>query len=72
MQVLRQLVRAIASEVGRDELVLLLGLVMVAAGLYDVWRPGSLIVPGAILVWQALPSRAVFISRPPLLKKGDD
>jgi len=53
----------IAAEIGRDELVLLLALGLIGAGLWQVWWPGTFIVPGLVLLWLALPSRAPFVAR---------
>ena len=47
-----------------DELVLTAGVVLIAIGCWDLWRPGAFIVPGVILVWISLPARTGFIDRP--------
>lgn len=54
---------AIAAVVGPDEIQFWLGLALVAAGLWSVWRPGAYLAPGLVLVWSSLPSRAPFIAR---------
>ena len=56
---------AIASEIGRDEVVLFAGLALTAYGCWLVWPPAAYLVPGLVLVWMALPSRTAFIERPP-------
>lgn len=56
--------RAMASVVGLDEVVLLAGISLIAVGFWEFWRPGAFLVPGALLVWVALPSRKGFIDRP--------
>lgn len=53
--------RWVASLVGRDELVLCIGLSLIAVGFWDWWRPGVALVPGALLVWIAMPVRQPFI-----------
>lgn len=65
----RAALRWIPREIGSDEILIGAGLGLIAAGLWDVWRPGALIVPGAVLVWIGLPQRAPFVSRPVLPKK---
>lgn len=61
----RALVAALASIIGVDELVLGLALALIAAGLWQTWRPGAFLVPGIVLLWIALPARAGFITRLP-------
>ena len=56
--------QALAPLVGAEELLLLVGLVLVSFGLWSVWKPGAFLVPGAVLVWIALPSRSPFVARP--------
>lgn len=36
------------------DVIALIGLVLLAAGLHHVFEPAALIVPGAILTWYAL------------------
>lgn len=62
---------AIAAEVGRDELFILAALLLIATGFWDLWRPGSYLAPGGVLLWLALPTRARFVaSSEPTTKKG--
>lgn len=51
---------AFADAVGRDEILLVLGLVLIAAGLWQVWTPGALLVPGLVMLWLTLPQRSAF------------
>ena len=51
--------------IGWDEVFLVAGLGLVVWGLWPVWERLALIVPGAVLVWIALPQRAAFMARPP-------
>ena len=43
-----------------SDVALWLGVALIAGALWDVWRPGTLITPGAVLVWIALPARRRF------------
>lgn len=62
---------AIAAVVGVDELQLLVGLTFVTVALWPLLARLALVVPGGILVWLALPSRAPFVHRPPVdVEKG--
>lgn len=62
---------AVASEFGREELYLAAALGLIALGCWDLWRPGSFLVPGAVLLWVGLPTRSGFIERPSnAVKKG--
>lgn len=56
--------RTVAAVVGLDEVVLLLGLGLIAVGFWGFWPPGAFLCPGALLVWVALPSRKRFVDRP--------
>lgn len=60
----RRVVAAIATVIGPDEIQFWLGLLLVGGGLWFVWRPAAFVVPGLVLIWSALPSRAPFIARP--------
>lgn len=52
----------VAREVGRDELFLAGGLGLLGYGLsLTPWLPAAFIVPGAVLVWMALPPRRPFV-----------
>ena len=52
--------RAVASQVGFAEIILVYGLVLIAYGLWEVSRPAALAIPGFVLVWLALPPRPPF------------
>lgn len=56
----------VKSFIGPDEFALVGGLIFIGVGLWNLWRPGVFIVPGAVLVWIALPERKPFIERRPL------
>ncbi len=56
---------AIVAAIGIDELALALALGLIGLGCWMVWKPGAFLVPGLVLLWLALPSRAPFVSRPP-------
>jgi hypothetical protein len=55
--------RAWASAVGMDELLLAVALVLLTAGAWPVLEWVALVIPGAVLLWVALPSRAPFVAR---------
>lgn len=57
------------SAISLDDLVLVLALVLLAVGFWQVWTPGAFIVPGLVLLWLVLPSRAPLVTRPPVSKK---
>ena len=61
---------AVRGAVGRDEVTLLVGLALVALGFGELWRPGSYLFPGGVLIWIALPTRHGFVHRPPAPMKG--
>ena len=44
------------------ELLLSVSLLLIASGFWYWWRPGSFLVPGVVLLWIAIPSRAGFIA----------
>jgi hypothetical protein len=54
--------QAIAAAVDRADVVVLLGLLLIGLGFWDVSRPVALGVPGAVLVWFGLPTRPRFIA----------
>lgn len=54
----------ITSIIGIDELLLLTGLVLLTAGLWPVLDRVALTVPGAVLVWMTVPTRARFVAPP--------
>jgi hypothetical protein len=49
---------------GLDEAVLLIALVLLVAGLWPRIGALALTIPGAVLLWIALPPRATFVVRP--------
>lgn len=50
------------THIGADEIVLGVGVALLSAGLWLAWAPGALLVPGAVLVWLALPSREPLVT----------
>ena len=56
---------AIAAVVGADELLLACALALVTVGLWPIIGRSALVVPGTVLLWIALPSRAPLVVRPP-------
>ena len=60
---MRKVCLVIVRLIGPDELCLLAGLGLVSWGFSWCWAPGSLLVPGAVLVWIALPQRTSFVRR---------
>jgi hypothetical protein len=57
----------VGSAVGAEEILLVLGLALLTVGLWPVVGVSALVVPGVVLIWLVLPSRAAFIARPPVL-----
>lgn len=61
---MRQRAKAVLEVLGRwispDEVELVLALCLIAAGFWMFWKPGSCLIPGAVLLWHVLPSRAPF------------
>lgn len=50
----------------------MLGLILLAVGLWQLSHAAALIVTGAITVWYALPTRPPFIApRPPIRQRRD-
>jgi len=66
---LRAALASARQAIGLDDLVFVLALALLSLGVGMVWIPGGLIVPGAVLLWLVLPSRAPFVTRPPVSKK---
>lgn len=56
---------AIRSVIGLDECLLILALVLVGIGFWQIWKPGAFLVTGLVLLWLTIPSRASFIITPP-------
>lgn len=55
----------LADAIDKEDVLTLLGLILVASGLWSVSRAAALLVPGAILLWMFVPSRPPFIERAP-------
>lgn len=62
---------ALTDWIGPDECALILGLLLVAIGAWLAWRPAGFLVPGAVILWIALPERASFIVRAPDAKPSE-
>lgn len=54
LKALKVTAAAIAAQVEVRDVVLGIGLVLVASGLWMVWAPAALIVPGAVLTFVAV------------------
>lgn len=54
MKFLARAIRAIGAEFGPRECGLIGGILLVACGLYAIYPPAALIVPGAILVYVSI------------------
>jgi hypothetical protein len=59
----------IAGVIGPDEILLGTGLTLVTVALWPVLGRVSLIVPGLVILWIAVPERAPFVTRPPVSDK---
>ena len=46
---------------GADELLVVVGLVLLTAGLWPIADQGALVAPGLVLLWIALPQRTSFV-----------
>jgi hypothetical protein len=59
-------------EIDATVMVLLVGLGLMAYGCWLSWRPGAFLLPGLVLVWLSLPSRAPFVasSAPPAPRRS--
>lgn len=55
--------RWLANQVGQRELVVIVGLALIAMGLREVSTAAAFAVPGAVLVWMAIPSRPPFFGK---------
>ena len=53
----------VRREIGIDEIGLVAGVVLLALGAREVWRPAGLIAPAVVLLWIYLPQRVSFIER---------
>ena len=55
--------KRLSDIVGAAEIVMGIGLVLIACGLWSVSRAAALTSVGVVLVWLSLPPRAPFIQR---------
>lgn len=53
------------SVVGYEEALIYTALGLIAFGCWQVWQPGSFLVPGAVMLFMYLPARRPFIDREP-------
>lgn len=58
-----RLCKTVTGVVGFDELLVAVGLALIAAALWPVVGRLALLAPGLVLVWIALPQRASFVRR---------
>lgn len=63
--ILQRAAAIVRREVDADVILLVIAVVLIAVGFWDWWRPGAWIVPGAVLLWIALPSRRRFVAPEP-------
>jgi hypothetical protein len=67
--------KAAAAAIGRafgvDEILLTIALALIGVGMRMVWAPGAYLVPGAVLLWIALPQRAPFVARAEKARRDD-
>lgn len=54
--------RQLATSIDKADVLLLIGLGLLSSGLWQVSTAAALAVPGALLVWLALPSRPPFLN----------
>lgn len=54
-----------------EEVLTLVAMICLAVGGWQAWRPAAFLVPGAVLLWIALPTRRGFIESPPPAEKPD-
>lgn len=54
---------ALVAAIGADEALLAIALILLTVGLWSHLGPTALTVPGAALLWIALPTRAGFVAR---------
>jgi hypothetical protein len=61
---MRNVVAAVSRVIGRDELALLVGLVLMTVSLWSLVGLVALLAPGVVITWLALPSRLPLVHRP--------
>lgn len=59
---LRGLGQAVARHVDRGDVLVLVGLGLIAVATWNVYRPLAFGIPGAVLVWYGLPTRPRFLA----------
>lgn len=59
----------IAGLIGPDEILVGAALVLIAVGMWQVWKPGAFLVPGVVLLWIGIPQRAPFVNHPSVSEK---
>jgi hypothetical protein len=50
-------------DVDRSDVIVVVGLALVALGCWDAYRPAAFLVPGAVLIWYGLPARPSFLQK---------
>ena len=66
----RRVAAAVVAVIGVDELLIVVALTLVTVALWPRFGRQALLVPGLVVLWVALPSRAPFIARPTLSAKS--
>lgn len=56
---------ALLSAIGVEEALIYTALGLIAFGCWQVWQPGSFLIPGAVMLFMYLPARRPFIDREP-------
>lgn len=56
--------RAFGAAFDKEDVLTLIGLGMLAGGLWQISHAASIAVPGVILLWMFVPPRPPFIERP--------
>jgi Na+-transporting methylmalonyl-CoA/oxaloacetate decarboxylase beta subunit len=54
---------AARTDIERDDVMILLGLLLVGVGLWRIYQPLALVAIGAVLLWTFLPARPPWIER---------
>lgn len=60
---IRSALAALSVAFDKEDVLMLIGLALLAGGLWLLSHPAALIVPGIVLLWMFLPARPPFIER---------